>query len=263
MAKELPPDVRDSIGAFKKVPRDVWKENIQEGLVIPPAMPNVKKRLHDYGNPYEETLNVMDALRRQKACELLEVDCILGENRPAKILNVVASVKVADRMDLNKIAENSWNVEFNKKQFAGLVIQVNNPKATGVVYSTGRMIVTGARSEEDSKIAAEHCLDVIKNAGCQVSSGSSYRVQNICATTHLGYRVRIHEMGANRDIKDSGKIFNFSPEIFAGLVCNFENPKVTVVCFATGTLLFSGAHREEDIQMALFRFRALSFPYRY
>jgi transcription initiation factor TFIID TATA-box-binding protein len=125
------------------------------------------------------------------------------------------------------------------------------------------MIVTGARSEKDSRIAAEHCINVIKDAGCQVNSGNSYRIQNICATTHLGYRVRIHEMGPNKEVKGWGKIFNYSPEIFAGLVCNFEVPKVTVVCFATGTLLFSGAHREEDIQMALYRFQSLAFPFRY
>ena len=114
--------------------------------------------------------------------------------------NVVASVKLADSINLDLLSQKAWNVEYNKKNFSGLVIQVNNPEATGIVYSTGRMIISGARCEEDSKRAAEQCIEVIRNAGCKINNGESYRVQNICATINLGYRIRIHEMGAHKDV---------------------------------------------------------------
>ena len=119
----------------------------------------------------------------------------------------MASIKIANDINLDQIAENSMNVEYQKKHFGGLVIQVTDPQATGIVYATGRMIVTGTRSEVDCKKATDKCLETIRKSGCKINPGHSYRVQNICATSHVGYKVRIQDMESHTTVPGWGQVF--------------------------------------------------------
>ena len=59
------------------------------------------------------------------------------------------------KLDLRKIANWCRNVEYNPKRFSAAVMRIREPKATGLIFSTGKIVVTGAKSIEFSKTAAK------------------------------------------------------------------------------------------------------------
>ncbi|PSN89729.1 hypothetical protein B9Q00_00190 [Candidatus Marsarchaeota G1 archaeon OSP_C] len=68
-----------------------------------------------------------------------------------KIENVVASVALGQPINLSKTAELISTVEYEPEQFPGLVYRLSRPKTATLIFSSGKMVCTGAKSEEDVK----------------------------------------------------------------------------------------------------------------
>ena len=62
-----------------------------------------------------------------------------------RIENVVASASVDAEFDLDKIAATLPNAEYEPEQFPGLVLRLVDPKAAILVFSSGKMVCTGAK----------------------------------------------------------------------------------------------------------------------
>lgn len=69
---------------------------------------------------------------------------------------------------MKKIALEAWNTEYNPKWFAAAIMKIKNPKTTALVFSSGKMVCTGAKSEDDSKIACKKYAKTIQNLGFEV-----------------------------------------------------------------------------------------------
>ncbi|POS81681.1 TATA-box-binding protein, partial [Erysiphe pulchra] len=68
--------------------------------------------------------------------------------------NVVATVNLDCRLDLKTIALHARNAEYNPKRFAAAVMRIREPKTTALIFASGKMVVTGAKSEDDVKLAS-------------------------------------------------------------------------------------------------------------
>ncbi len=89
-----------------------------------------------------------------------------------KIENVVATVTldIKEKIDLNIIARKYADVEYNPERFPGLVMRIEKPKATILVFSTGKMVVTGMRKASEAKAVVANVVKRIKGAKIEVSS---------------------------------------------------------------------------------------------
>ena len=65
------------------------------------------------------------------------------------IENVVASASVDQRMDLNEITRKFADVEYHPDQFPGLVFRIKSPKTATLIFSSGKLVCTGAKKEPD------------------------------------------------------------------------------------------------------------------
>ncbi len=63
--------------------------------------------------------------------------------------NVVASADVDQEMDLNEITRTFPDVEYHPDKFPGLVFRLKNPKTATLIFTSGKMVCTGAKKEED------------------------------------------------------------------------------------------------------------------
>jgi TATA binding protein of transcription factor TFIID len=63
-----------------------------------------------------------------------------------KIENIVATVILDTALDLNLIETRIPDVDYNPDQFPGLVYRLQNPKITALIFKSGKMVVTGAKS---------------------------------------------------------------------------------------------------------------------
>jgi transcription initiation factor TFIID TATA-box-binding protein len=67
------------------------------------------------------------------------------------IQNVVATATLDQKFNLQDILKafvRTRNVEYRPKQFPGLVFRLKRPKTAILIFSTGKMVCTGAKSEK-------------------------------------------------------------------------------------------------------------------
>ena len=57
---------------------------------------------------------------------------------------------------------NCRNAEYNPKRFAAVIIRIRDPKTTALIFASGRMVITGAKSEEKSQTAAKLYAKMIR-----------------------------------------------------------------------------------------------------
>ena len=62
--------------------------------------------------------------------------------------NVVASASVEQKIDLNDITKKFPDTEYHPEQFPGLVFRLSNPRTATLIFRTGKMVGTGAKSED-------------------------------------------------------------------------------------------------------------------
>lgn len=79
--------------------------------------------------------------------------------------NIVSTVNLQCKLDLKRIALEARNTEYNPKWFAAAIMKIRNPKTTALVFSSGKMVCTGAKSEEESKTACKKYAKIINNLG--------------------------------------------------------------------------------------------------
>ncbi|MGC9308712.1 MAG: TATA-box-binding protein, partial [Thermoplasmatota archaeon] len=82
--------------------------------------------------------------------------------------NMVASTKIADELDLIELAKNLSDTKYQPKVFPGLILHMAEPKVTFLLFSTGTMVLTGAKTQNDIQKAVGKLLDMLRQTGVQV-----------------------------------------------------------------------------------------------
>ena len=72
-----------------------------------------------------------------------------------QLQNIVSTVNMGVKLDLKKIAPHARNAEFNPKRFAAVIMRIREPRTTALIFSTG------AKSEEDSRLAARKYARIV------------------------------------------------------------------------------------------------------
>ena len=162
------------------------------------------------------------------------------------IENVVASVTIDQKIDLEKIARSVLNVEYDPEQFPGLVYRLEKPKTATLIFNSGKMVCTGAKSEKEVHKAVNRIVKELQEAGIiDTTSEPIIQIQNIVASASLGTDLNL-ELAAYTlpDVM-------YEPEQFPGLIYRMKNPKVVILLFTTGKLVCTGAKKEEEIYTAV------------
>lgn len=82
--------------------------------------------------------------------------------------NIVSTVNLSCKLDLKKIALYARNAEYNPKRFAAVIMRIREPRTTALIFSSGKMVCTGAKSEQDSRLAARKYARIIQKLGFMV-----------------------------------------------------------------------------------------------
>jgi len=162
-----------------------------------------------------------------------------------RIENVVASVSVNQRIDLDRVARSLLNVEYDPEQFPGLVYRLKKPKTATLIFNSGKMVCTGAKSEAEATRAVHRIVEHLREAGIQITGEPIITVQNIVASASLGAELNL-ELAAY-----SLENVMYEPEQFPGLIYRMREPKVVILLFGSGKLVCTGAKKEEDVYNAV------------
>jgi len=161
------------------------------------------------------------------------------------IQNVVATATLGQDLDLDSIVRVFPGVEYRPERFPGLVYRLKKPKTATLIFRSGKMVCTGAKSERQSRKAVMNVVDELKRNGIVIAGNPAIQTQNIVASVVLGGSIDIEKTAY------SMKGTMYEPEQFPGLIYRMEDPKVVVLLFASGNLVCVGAKKEEEIPRAI------------
>jgi transcription initiation factor TFIID TATA-box-binding protein len=161
-----------------------------------------------------------------------------------KIQNVVASATLNQKVDLNAVVKSYPGVEYRPEQFPGLVFRIKRPKTATLIFTSGKMVCTGAKSEKESRRAVMTVVKELKKGGIIIISKPDLKVVNIVASASLGGRIDLEAVSTLRKTM-------YEPEQFPGLIYRMDEPKVVILIFASGNLVCTGAKKEQDVYDAV------------
>ena len=78
-----------------------------------------------------------------------------------RIENVVASASLNQRIDLKAVVKSYPGVEYRPEQFPGLVFRLKKPKTATLIFNSGKMVCTGAKSEREARGAVMKVIDCL------------------------------------------------------------------------------------------------------
>jgi transcription initiation factor TFIID TATA-box-binding protein len=161
------------------------------------------------------------------------------------IQNVVATGTLNQKVDLKAVVKSYPGVEYRPEQFPGLVLRLKRPKTATLIFSSGKMVCTGARSEKESRKAIMKVVKELKKVGIIILKKPSFKVVNIVASASLDGKVELEKTVV------SLRHTMYEPEQFPGLIYRMNEPKVVILIFASGNLVVTGAKIEQDVYDAV------------
>jgi len=170
----------------------------------------------------------------------------MAQTKPIiEIVNVVASATIEQPLDLDDITMKFPDVEYHPDQFPGAVFRLKNPKTATLLFGSGKMVCTGAKSEELAVKAVNTVVQKLRKGKIKIKNDAVVTVQNIVSSINLGGTVKLEQ--AARTLPRS----MYEPEQFPGLIHRMLDPKTVILIFASGKLVCVGAKKEDDIHRSV------------
>jgi transcription initiation factor TFIID TATA-box-binding protein len=160
------------------------------------------------------------------------------------IENVVATANLKQQIDVNSIVRVFPGIEYRPELFPGLVYRLKKPKTATLIFSSGKMVCTGAKSEQQAKKAIMKVVDHLRRNGVVTVGKPDIQIQNIVASAGLDGTIDVEK--ATYSLKRT----MYEPEQFPGLIYRMEEPKVVILIFRSGKLVITGAKKEEEVHRA-------------
>ncbi|KAK7544694.1 transcription initiation factor TFIID-2 [Phyllosticta citribraziliensis] len=158
--------------------------------------------------------------------------------------NIVATVNLDCRLDLKTIALHARNAEYNPKRFAAVIMRIREPKTTALIFASGKMVVTGAKSEDDSKLASRKYARIIQKLGFNAKF-TDFKIQNIVGSCDIKFPIRLEGLASRHH-----NFSSYEPELFPGLIYRMMKPKIVLLIFVSGKIVLTGAKVREEIYQA-------------
>jgi transcription initiation factor TFIID TATA-box-binding protein len=158
--------------------------------------------------------------------------------------NIVATVNLDCRLDLKTIALHARNAEYNPKRFAAVIMRIRDPKTTALIFASGKMVVTGAKSEDDSKLASRKYARIIQKLGFNAKF-TDFKIQNIVGSCDIKFPIRLEGLASRHH-----NFSSYEPELFPGLIYRMLKPKIVLLIFVSGKIVLTGAKVREEIYQA-------------
>jgi len=155
--------------------------------------------------------------------------------------NIVSTVNLGCRLDLKNIALHARNAEYNPKRFAAVIMRIREPRTTALLFNSGKMVCTGAKSEEESRLAARKYARVIQKLGFPAKF-TEFKIQNMVGSCDVKFPIRLEGLALQHQ-----QFSSYEPELFPGLIYRMMKPKIVLLIFVSGKVVLTGAKERSEI----------------
>lgn len=177
--------------------------------------------------------------------------CVTADHCPPAVIHNIVSTSLIQAstmpIDLATLALLLPCSCYDRRKFAAITIRIDNPKCTALLFTSGKLVVTGVKSWFECLLAAIMIARLLR----RVLLGNSYTivncdVQNIVAHTELpltgAQSLNIQAMYENLAMECT-----YQPTMFPGLIYRPVNAPVVLLLFYSGKIVLTGGKTVKDI----------------
>jgi transcription initiation factor TFIID TATA-box-binding protein len=164
-----------------------------------------------------------------------------------KIENIVASGAIAESIDLVALSEKIENCELNKKRFPGAVYRIQDPKIAALIFSSGKVVLTGIRNDKALADGLAIIIKSLKKAGIEPLKEPRIAITNMVCSYNLGKYINLNKIVVTLNVEN----IEYEPEQFPGLVYRIKDPKIVVLIFSSGKIILTGGKNLDDVKKGL------------
>jgi transcription initiation factor TFIID TATA-box-binding protein len=167
--------------------------------------------------------------------------------REIEIVNIVVSTSFEHDIPLEKMAATLPNTEYNPEQFPGLVIRIKEPKTSALIFSSGKVVCTGAKTIPAVHESLKKIIKSLEKLKIKITIKPEITIQNIVASGSIGMVLNLNMLAMRLNNVE------YEPEQFPGLVYKLmsQEIKATFLLFSNGKIVCTGTKSEEEVHKAL------------
>jgi len=162
--------------------------------------------------------------------------------------NMVSTIHVetnTDKIDLEMISSCIANSCYDKKRFAAITIRIDEPKTTALLFSSGKLVITGASSKQIAIAAIRSTIYMLKNVFSYLDiSFKNHIIQNIVCNVRIP---KLKTIDIQRLHAEFGTSCTYQPSIFPGLIFRPDNSPIVLLIFKSARIVVTGAREYDDI----------------
>ncbi|MCK4736466.1 MAG: TATA-box-binding protein [Methanophagales archaeon] len=160
-----------------------------------------------------------------------------------RTVNLVVTTDLKHTLDLEKITTTLSHVEYNPEQFPGLVMRIKEPKTSALLFTSGKVVCTGAKDMVNVKKSIHKIISSLKKVDVKITIEPVLKIQNLVGAGELGFDLNLTELAMKlRNVE-------YEPEQFPGAILRIAEPKLTLLLFKNGKkIVCTGTKSEEEME---------------
>ncbi len=173
----------------------------------------------------------------------------MTKNKEIRVVNIVVSTSLEHDVPLEKMASTLSNTEYNPEQFPGLVLRIKEPKTTALVFSSGKVVCTGAKTMDEVNKSIQKIIKTLEKINIKIKVTPVINVQNIVASGNIGMDLNLNVLAMKLPNTE------YEPEQFPGLVYKLGgrsgSDRATFLLFSNGKIVCTGTKSEDEVDSAV------------
>ena len=162
-----------------------------------------------------------------------------------KIVNIVCSSSLGQDIPLIRLAETLPNTEYNPEQFPGLIMRIKEPKTSALIFSSGKIVNTGARSLSKVRESIDRIIENLAKVNVKIKIQPKIEVQNMVGSGSIGMDLNLNSLAMELENTE------YEPEQFPGLVYKLAGTRATFLLFSNGKIVCTGTRSEKKLKEAV------------
>jgi len=167
----------------------------------------------------------------------------------ASVHNLVGTAMIQKKiksLDLLSISRLLPNCNYDKQKFAAITIRIHHPACTVLLFTSGKMVLTGCRSYMQCVLAAHEVVRLLRHG----VPGVFLRLRNVTIQNIVG-NVDLKLENASMDLErfhlDHNIFSTYQKNMFPGLIFRPDNSPVVLLVFLSGKIVITGGKSTSDV----------------
>lgn len=162
-----------------------------------------------------------------------------------RIVNIVCSSSLGQDIPLIRLAETLPNTEYNPEQFPGLIMRIREPKTSALIFSSGKIVNTGAKSLSKVRESIDKIIENLAKVNVKIKIVPKIEVQNMVGSGSIGMDLNLNSLAMELENTE------YEPEQFPGLVYKLAGTRATFLLFSNGKIVCTGTRSEKKLKEAV------------